>query len=53
MKRTMDIVLSLIGIVLSSPLMLLTALAILIQDGAPVIHKQTRLTMGGTGILRL
>ena len=47
MKRTMDIVLSLIGIVLSSPLMLLTALAILIQDGAPVIHKQTRLTMGG------
>ena len=47
LKRTMDIVLSLIGIVLSSPLMLLTALAILIQDGAPVIHKQTRLTMGG------
>lgn len=47
MKRTMDIVLSLIGIVLASPLMLLTALAILIQDGAPVIHKQTRLTMGG------
>ncbi len=47
MKRTMDIILSLIGIVLTSPLMLLTALAILIQDGAPVIHKQTRLTMGG------
>ena len=43
----MDIVLSLVGIILSSPLMLLTALAILIQDGAPVIHKQTRLTMGG------
>jgi exopolysaccharide biosynthesis polyprenyl glycosylphosphotransferase len=47
LKRTMDIVLSLVGIILSSPLMLLTALAILIQDGAPVIHKQTRLTMGG------
>ncbi len=47
MKRTMDIVLSLIGIVVTSPLMLITALAILIQDGAPVIHKQTRLTMGG------
>ena len=53
LKRTMDIVLSLVGIILSSPLMLLTALAILIQDGAPVIHKQTRLTMGGKGILCL
>ena len=47
MKRTMDLILSLIGIIISSPLMLLTAFAILIQDGAPVIHKQTRLTMGG------
>lgn len=47
LKRTMDIVLSLVGIVVTSPLMLLTALAIFIQDGAPVIHKQTRLTMGG------
>ena len=47
MKRMMDIVLSFIGIVVTSPLMLITALAILIQDGAPVIHKQTRLTMGG------
>lgn len=47
MKRMMDIVLSFTGIVVTSPLMLITALAILIQDGAPVIHKQTRLTMGG------
>lgn len=47
MKRMMDIVLSFIGIVVTFPLMLITALAILIQDGAPVIHKQTRLTMGG------
>lgn len=47
LKRTTDIVLSLIGIVVTSPIMLLTALAIFIQDGAPVIHRQTRLTQGG------
>ena len=46
-KRFADIILSLVGIVVSSPFMLLTALAILIQDGRPVIHKQTRLTEGG------
>lgn len=46
-KRAMDIVLSLVGIVVTSPLMLLTAIAIKLYDGEHVIHKQVRLTQGG------
>ena len=44
-KRTMDIVLSAIGIVITSPFMLLTAIAIKLQDGGPVLFKQDRLTI--------
>jgi exopolysaccharide biosynthesis polyprenyl glycosylphosphotransferase len=43
-KRFVDIVLSLILIVLTSPLMLLTAIAVKLQDGGPVIYKQIRCT---------
>lgn len=43
----MDIVLPQVGIVITFPLMLLTTLAIFIQDDVLVIYKQTRLTMGG------
>lgn len=46
-KRAMDIVLSLIALVIASPFMLLTALAIKIEDGGPVFYKQTRLTKDG------
>ena len=46
-KRTTDIVLSLIGIILSSPLMLGAAIAIHRYDGGPVFYKQTRCTIGG------
>ena len=45
-KRFMDIVLSLILLVLTSPLMLLTALAVKLQDGGPVIYRQVRVTKG-------
>ena len=44
LKRTMDIVLSSIGIVLSSPIMLAVALAIKLTDRGPVIFKQVRIT---------
>lgn len=44
MKRTMDIVLSLIALVITSPIMLITALAIKLTDGGPVFYKQVRLT---------
>lgn len=43
-KRTMDIVFSLAAIVISSPLLLLIALAIKLYDRGPVFYKQERLT---------
>ena len=46
-KRLADIVLSLAGIIILSPLFLLVALAIRLDDGGPVFYKQTRLTIGG------
>ena len=46
-KRVMDIVLSLLGIFIASPLMIITAIAIKLYDGENVIHKQVRLTQGG------
>ncbi len=43
-KRVIDIVLSLILLVVASPFMLLTALAIKLYDGGPVLYKQVRCT---------
>lgn len=43
-KRTMDIVLSLIAIVISSPVMLIIAIAIKAYDKGPVFYTQERLT---------
>ncbi|SDW62186.1 exopolysaccharide biosynthesis polyprenyl glycosylphosphotransferase [Lachnospiraceae bacterium KHCPX20] len=45
-KRAGDIVLSLIGIVLSSPIMLVTAILIHSYDKGPVFYKQERYTIG-------
>lgn len=44
LKRSFDIIASLSAIIITSPLMLLTALAIKICDGGPVFYKQVRLT---------
>lgn len=46
-KRTVDIVLSLIGIVIASPFMIIIALAVKLYDGGPVLYKQERLTRDG------
>ncbi len=43
-KRMVDLILALILTVLTSPFMLLVALAIKIEDGGPVLYKQTRCT---------
>ncbi len=43
-KRVEDIVISLIGIVITSPIMLLIAVAIKLYDGGPVFYKQKRYT---------
>ena len=43
-KRGGDILLSIIGLILTSPLFAITALAIKLYDHGPVFYKQTRLT---------
>lgn len=46
-KRGFDLFASLIGLLIASPIMLITALAIKLYDGGPVLYKQTRLTRNG------
>ena len=46
-KRFFDIVLSLIAIIISSPIMAVTALAIRAYDRGPAFYKQVRLTLNG------
>ena len=38
---------SLIGLVLTSPILLVTAIAIKLEDGGPVFFRQERATLGG------
>ncbi len=44
-KRLFDLILVIPLLVLLSPLMLLIALAVKLEDGGPVVYRQTRLTM--------
>ena len=44
-KRIFDIVVSAVGVVALSPVMLLIALAIMIDDGGKIFYKQKRLTI--------
>jgi exopolysaccharide biosynthesis polyprenyl glycosylphosphotransferase len=46
-KRAIDIILSLLGIIILSPLMAIVAIAIKAYDGGPALYKQTRLTKDG------
>ena len=46
-KRTMDIVLSLIGLAIVAPFMVITAVIINLTDGGPVFYTQKRLTRDG------
>lgn len=46
-KRSFDIILVLIALIIASPFMLLIALAIKVYDRGPVFYKQKRLTIGG------
>ena len=47
LKRTMDIVLSVIATVIAAPFMVIIALAIKLEDKGPVFYKQKRATIGG------
>ena len=44
LKRLFDIVMSLIGIIIASPIMLVTAIAVKACDGGSVFYRQTRCT---------
>ncbi len=46
-KRASDVALTAIGLVVISPLLLVVAAAIKLQDGGPVIFRQTRVGRGG------
>jgi exopolysaccharide biosynthesis polyprenyl glycosylphosphotransferase len=46
-KRAMDILLSLVAMILTSPVMLLVAIAIKCEDGGPVFYRQDRVTLNG------
>jgi exopolysaccharide biosynthesis polyprenyl glycosylphosphotransferase len=46
-KRLMDLVIAAAMLVIVSPVMLLVALIIKLQDGGPVFYRQARLTAGG------
>lgn len=46
-KRIVDIIGSLVGIILSSPFFLIIAICIKLTDGGPVFYTQTRLTKNG------
>lgn len=46
-KRLFDVILSLIALIITSPILLFTALAIKLEDGGPVFFRQDRVTIGG------
>ncbi len=46
-KRIFDIVASLILLILATPVMVLAAILIVIEDGAPVFYRQERVGLGG------
>ena len=46
-KRLIDLVLSLMLTIITSPIMLITAICIKCYDGGPVLYKQVRCTCGG------
>ncbi|MCF0150900.1 MAG: sugar transferase [Firmicutes bacterium] len=46
-KRLMDLLICAAALVVLSPVLLLTAIAIKLEDGGPVFYRQIRLTKGG------
>ena len=47
LKRPFDFLLSFTGIILSSPLWILIALLIVLEDGLPIFYFQERVGRGG------
>lgn len=46
-KRIMDLVIAGLGLIITSPIFLITALCIKLEDGGPVFYKQERATYAG------
>ena len=46
-KRLFDITISLVGLIITSPILLITALAIKLESPGPIIFKQERLGLNG------
>ena len=46
-KRIMDLVIAGMGLIITSPIFLITALCIKLEDGGPVFYKQERATYAG------
>lgn len=46
-KRIMDIAISAIGLIVAAPFMIITAIAIKLDDGGPIFFKQNRITKDG------
>ncbi|MBN8443738.1 MAG: TIGR03013 family PEP-CTERM/XrtA system glycosyltransferase [Thauera sp.] len=47
MKRCFDLTAAMLLLLLASPMMILTAFLILLEDGAPVFYRQERVGLGG------
>lgn len=47
LKRTLDILVCLVAMIVALPVMLIVALCIKLEDGGPVFFKQKRATIGG------
>lgn len=45
LKRTIDIIISLLMLIITSPIMLITAICIKLEDHGPVLFKQERITL--------
>lgn len=46
-KRVFDIIIAATGIIITSPIMLITAVAVKLCDGGPILFKQKRVTQNG------
>ncbi len=46
-KRIFDVIISLIGVIMSSPIMIIIAIIVKLDSKGPVIYKQKRITKNG------
>ena len=46
-KRALDLTASLLGLLLTSPILIVVALAVKLESGGPVLFRQERLGLGG------